>query len=114
VTGPRPWAVADYVRRTGEPLALPEATWPPSPQPRPYLAPGTPEAYREFARCITGLHQITPHHPGQMPMCSCGSVARICPVINAAHELLGEPVPWQPGDQPPPMPDRPPTTWTPL
>jgi hypothetical protein len=74
------------------------------PVPVPAAAPGPvpvhtgqvrPDGYREFARRMLALHQVLPHTMGQMPMCSCGSVARICPVVNSAHELLGHPVPWE-------------------
>lgn len=51
-------------------------------------------AYKEFTRRVIALHQIVMTRTGQMPMCACGSVARLCPVLNAAHDLLGHPVPW--------------------
>jgi hypothetical protein len=51
-------------------------------------------AYKEFTRRVIALHQVVLTRTGQMPMCACGSVARMCPVLNAAHDLLGHPVPW--------------------
>jgi hypothetical protein len=51
-------------------------------------------AYQEFTRRMMALHRVVVTTIGQMPMCSCGSVARMCPVLNAAHDLLGYRVPW--------------------
>lgn len=51
-------------------------------------------AYQEFSRRVIALHRVVSTTIGQMPMCACGSVARMCPVLNAAHDLLGHPVPW--------------------
>lgn len=52
-------------------------------------------AYQEFTRRMMALHGVVRSTVGQMPMCSCGSVARMCPALNAAHDLLGHPVPWE-------------------
>lgn len=105
----------------GEAFAVPVAVPAPAPGPATAVVTGTApsgrlggqqsgqqDAYREFARRMLTLHQVLPHTTGQMPMCSCGSVARICPVVNSAHELLGHPVPWdrRPGPQRVPGHDR--------
>lgn len=52
-------------------------------------------AYQEFVRRMMAIHRVVPTSIGAMPMCSCGSVARMCPVLNAAHDLLGHQVPWE-------------------
>lgn len=52
-------------------------------------------AYQEFTRRMMALHGVVVTTIGQMPMCSCGSVARMCPVLNAAHDLLNHQVPWE-------------------
>jgi len=55
----------------------------------------TVPTYQEFVRRMMAIHRVVPTSIGAMPMCSCGSVARMCPVLNAAHDLLGHQVPWE-------------------
>lgn len=50
---------------------------------------------------VLDLHRVPAPMSGQMPRCSCGSTAILCPYLRLARDVLGRPLPpRQPHDPP--------------
>lgn len=50
------------------------------------------ERLRAFIDAVLAMHRVLPDR--FIPMCSCGSPARHCPIVRAEHEVLGIPMPF--------------------
>ena len=73
------------------------------PQPRPLSYPQTlarRNAHERFVARVLSLHQLVEHPIGTAAMCTCGSVAVLCPYRRLAREVLGHP-PYSPQPDPP-------------
>lgn len=52
------------------------------------------DQHARFVAWVLPLHQLVPRIPGEPRRCSCGSYAVLCAYLRAAHDLLGQPMPW--------------------
>ncbi|HEX5496025.1 MAG TPA: hypothetical protein VFX70_15760 [Mycobacteriales bacterium] len=51
-----------------------------------------PDRFQAFTETVLGLHRVLADR--FIPMCSCGSPARYCPIVRAEHDVLGIAMPF--------------------